>query len=81
MEIGGKYEEDKQSRFDLLVKTKTNEWINVEIQFTNQYDMVKRSIYYWSKIYTQPLQKRMTYKRLTPVIAINIMNFDSFGKT
>lgn len=81
VEIGGEYEEDKQSRLDLLVKTKTNEWINVEIQFTNQYDMVKRSIYYWSKIYTQPLQKRMTYKRLTPVIAINIMNFDLFGKT
>ncbi|WP_264986610.1 Rpn family recombination-promoting nuclease/putative transposase, partial [Lysinibacillus piscis] len=70
VEIGGEYEEDKQSRLDLLVKTKKNEWISVEIQFTNQYDMVKRSIYYWAKLYSEPMEKRMAYKRLAPVIAI-----------
>ncbi|WP_161956366.1 Rpn family recombination-promoting nuclease/putative transposase [Metasolibacillus fluoroglycofenilyticus] len=81
IEIGGEYEEDKQSRLDLLVKTKANEWINVEIQFTNQYDMVKRSIYYWSKVYSQSMSKGKAYKQLNPVIAINIMNFDLFDQT
>ncbi|GAB3055598.1 Rpn family recombination-promoting nuclease/putative transposase [Virgibacillus ainsalahensis] len=44
-EAGGAYANDKQSRLDLLVVTNAGEWINVEIQFTNQYDMINRSIY------------------------------------
>src|SRR5690625_1986534 len=80
-ESGGEYVDDKQSRLDLLVVTEANEWINVEIQFTNKYDMIKRSIYYWSGIYRTPMQKRMNYKELNPVIAINILNFNLFSET
>lgn len=49
-EAGGEYVDDKQSRLDFLVVTTEGERINVEVQFTNQYDMIKRSIYYWSGI-------------------------------
>jgi len=80
-EAGGEYVDDKQSRLDLLVVTDANEWINVEIQFSNKYDMIKRSIYYWSGIYRTPMQKRMNYKELNPVIAINILNFNLFSET
>ncbi|WP_138418204.1 Rpn family recombination-promoting nuclease/putative transposase [Aquibacillus sediminis] len=66
---------------DLLVVTNADEWINVEIQFTNKYDMVKRSIYYWSGAYRQPMKKGKTYKELRPVIAINILNFNLFQQT
>lgn len=77
-ESGGEYLEDKQSRLDLLVITNANEWINVEIQFSNKYDMIKRSIYYWACIYRRPLKKNMSYKELHPVITINILNFNLF---
>jgi predicted transposase/invertase (TIGR01784 family) len=80
-ESNSEYVDDKQSRLDLLVVTDADEWINVEIQFTNQYDMVKRSIYYWSGTYRHPLQKGMSYKELPTVIAINIMNFNLFDQT
>ncbi|GAA0447776.1 hypothetical protein GCM10008983_27320 [Lentibacillus halophilus] len=80
-EIAGEYMDDKQSRLDLLVVTEADEWINVEIQFTNQYDMVKRSLYYWSKAYVHPLEKGMAYSELRPVIAINILNFNLFRET
>src|SRR5690625_710631 len=80
-EAGGEYVDDKQSRLDLLVVTDANEWINVEIQFSNKYDMIKRSIYYWSGIYRTPMQKRMNYKEMNPVIAINILNFNLFSET
>ncbi|MDC3414481.1 Rpn family recombination-promoting nuclease/putative transposase [Aquibacillus sp. 3ASR75-11] len=80
-EAGGEYVDDKQSRLDLLVLTDENERINVEIQFTNQYDMIKRSIYYWAGTYRSPLHKKMTYKELRPVIAINIVNFNLFNHT
>ena len=80
-EIGGEYEDDKQSRLDLLVVTNADEWINVEIQFANQYDMVNRSIYYWAGVYRSPMKSKMGYKELNPVIAINILNFDLFHQT
>lgn len=80
-ESGGQYVDDKQSRLDILVITETDERINVEIQFTNKYDMIKRSIYYWAGTYRNPLQKSMSYKELHPVIAINIMNFNLFNHT
>ncbi|GGJ94211.1 hypothetical protein GCM10007063_15900 [Lentibacillus kapialis] len=80
-ELGGEYRDDKQSRLDLLVVTDADEWINIEIQFTNKYDMMKRSLYYWSKAYAHPLGKGMAYSELRPVIAINILNFSLFNET
>jgi len=80
-EAGGEYVDDKQSKLDLLVVTNDGESINVEIQFTNKYDMIKRSIYYWSGIYRHPLKKTMGYKELSTVISINILNFSLFDET
>lgn len=80
-ESSGEYVDDKESRFDLLVRTDDNELINVEIQFTNNNDMVKRSIFYWARVYRNLLKKGMAYKNLQPVIAINILNFDLFDQT
>ncbi|WP_239984610.1 Rpn family recombination-promoting nuclease/putative transposase [Lentibacillus sediminis] len=80
-DINREYEDDKLSRLDLLVQTEADGWINVEIQFSNKYNMIKRSLYYWSRIYSNPLGKGMGYKDLRPVIAINIVNFDLFSQT
>src|SRR5699024_7243029 len=79
-EAGGE-QEDKQSRLDLLVVTQANESIHVEIQFTNKYHMIKRSIYYWSGVYRDQMRKGMGYKELLPVVTINILNFDLFSET
>ncbi|WP_010531826.1 Rpn family recombination-promoting nuclease/putative transposase [Lentibacillus jeotgali] len=73
--------DDKRSRLDLLVVTDSDEWINIEIQFTNKYDMVKRSLYYWSKAYSRPLERGRAYSELRTVIAINILNFNLFNET
>lgn len=81
VEAGGEHQEDKQSRLDLLVVTNAGEWINVEIQFTNKYDMIKRSIYYWSGVYRSQLQRKMGYRELNSVIAINLLNFSMFDQT
>ncbi|WP_246476496.1 Rpn family recombination-promoting nuclease/putative transposase [Salicibibacter cibi] len=78
VENAADYEEDKESRLDIVAVTDANEWINIEIQFSNKYDMVKRSLYYWSGLYQKQLTRRMSYTQLQPVIAINIMNFDLF---
>jgi len=80
-ESGGEHKDDKQSRLDLLVVTESNESIHVEIQFTNKYNMIKRSIYYWAGVYREQMRKGMGYKELRPVITINILNFDLFSET
>ena len=80
-ETGGEYVDDKVSRLDLLVVTNAKEWINVEIQFSNKYDMIERSVFYWSRTYLRPFEKGMHYAELRPVIAINILNFDLFNQT
>ncbi|MHA6250905.1 Rpn family recombination-promoting nuclease/putative transposase [Oceanobacillus sp. CAU 1775] len=81
IESGGEFSNDKQSRLDLLVTTDNQEKINVEIQFTNKYDMVNRSLYYWSGIFRSNLQKSMAYSELQTVISINILNFNLFDQT
>ncbi|MED3650567.1 Rpn family recombination-promoting nuclease/putative transposase [Heyndrickxia sporothermodurans] len=43
--------------------------------------MINRSIYYWSGVYRSNLQKRMAYRELRTVIAINILNFDLLNDT
>lgn len=81
VEIIGAYKEDKQSRLDILVTTEEDYQINVEIQFANKYDMVKRSIYYWSQIYGDQIKQGMTYMQLKPTIVINILNFNLLNQT
>lgn len=77
-EFGGEYKEDKQSRLDIVVKTQANELINVEMQLSNQKDMFKRTLFYWSRLYTSQLQKGKGYHTLLPTITINICDFTLF---
>ena len=43
--------EDKFSRLDIKAKTNKNELINIEIQIKDEHNMLKRSLYYWSKMF------------------------------
>ncbi len=76
-----KHAEDKASRLDLFVLTDANEHINVEIQFSNKYDIIERSIFYWAGIYHASLGKGEEYLKLRPVIVINILNYDMINET
>lgn len=77
-EYGGQYDEDKQSRLDIVVKTQAGELINVEMQLTNDNDMMKRTLFYWSRLYAFQLQKGKGYQTLLPTITINICDFTLF---
>ena len=77
--------EDKTSILDIKAKTVTDELINIEIQLANKYNMDKRSLYYWSKLYSGQLSAGQDYRELKKTITINIINFnylegDSFHK-
>lgn len=79
-ETGGKYEDDKQSRLDIVVRTESNELVNIEVQVSNDHDMIKRTLFYWANLYTAELQTGQGYHRLVPTITINICNFTVFNQ-
>ena len=68
-------------RLDLVGKTDNNEVLNIEMQKRNNDEMYKRSLFYWSKLYSSQLKKGQKYKELCPVITINILDFNLFKDT
>ena len=66
---------DKLSRIDILGKANDGSIINIEVQIANQYDIDKRTLYYWAKLYQGQLQRGQKYKELSRTITVNVMNF------
>ncbi|AQW28458.1 Rpn family recombination-promoting nuclease/putative transposase [Clostridium perfringens] len=67
--------EDKFSRLDVKATTSNKEHINIEIQVKNEYNMIQRTLYYWSKMYSEQIQSRDNYSKLERTVCINILNF------
>lgn len=74
-DIEKQYIEDKFSRLDVKATTSNGEMINVEIQLKNEYNMIKRSLYYWSKLYEEQIGEGEDYTSLKRTVCINILNF------
>ena len=71
-----KHIEDKFSRLDIKATTSSNEIVNIEIQLKDEKNMIKRSLYYLSKMYVNQLGSGENYKKLPRTIAINILRFN-----
>lgn len=67
---------EKLSILDIRVITESNANINVEIQLISQYNMIKRTFYYMSKMLLKQLVKGDNYKDLNKTITINIVDFN-----
>lgn len=67
---------DKQSILDIHAKTDEGKLINVEMQLFNQYDLEKRTLFYWGKQYSGQLLEGQRYSQLKKCVAINIVNFN-----
>ena len=67
--------EDKFSRLDVKATTSNKEHINIEIQVKNEYNMIQRTLYYWSRMYSEQIQNRDNYSKLERTVCINILNF------
>ena len=69
------YIEDKFSRLDVKALTSNKEIINIEIQLKNEYNIIQRSLYYWSKLYEEQLSEGDRYDKLSRTVCINILDF------
>ncbi len=67
----------KQAQLDLKMSV-DDKIVNVEIQLCDKGNFRDRSLYYWSKIYTDELKRGEDYSQLKKTISINILNFDLF---
>lgn len=74
-DIAKQFIEDKYSRLDVKATTSNNEIINIEIQLKNEHNMIKRSMYYLSKMYEEQLEEGEDYSKLGRTVCINILNF------
>lgn len=75
-DIEKEYLKDKFSRLDIKATTSNNEIINIEIQMNDQYNMTKRTLYYWSKLYEEQMEQSDNYRKLNRTICINILNYN-----
>ncbi len=71
--------EDKYSRLDVKATTNKGEHINIEIQLKDEKNMIKRSLYYWSKLYESQLESSEKYQKLSRTICINLLDFNLFN--
>ena len=74
-DIAKNFVEDKYSRLDIKAITSNSEIINIEIQLKNEHNMIKRSLYYLSKMYEEQLSEGDDYTSLKRTVCINILNF------
>ena len=73
--------EDKYSRLDVKAITNKGEYINIEIQLKDEYNMIKSSLYYWSKLYEGQLENGENYQKLSRTICINLLDFNLLNHT
>jgi len=67
---------DKASILDVRAVLQGKTKVNIEVQIRNQNNMDRRSLFYWSREYSESLEAGQDYRELPDVIAINIVNFD-----
>ena len=72
--------EEKTGIVDVRAETSNGSIINIEVQLANQYNMEKRTLFYWSRLFSGQLEKGHDYAELKKTIAINILDF-SYLKT
>ncbi len=73
------YPNDKDSALDIKAQTKDGRLINVEVQIAPDLAMPKRSLFYWSKMYSGQLASGEHYITLNKTVMINILSFDLFA--
>ena len=71
--------EDKQGILDVRAKTVNGIQINIEIQLVNQYNMDKRTLFYWSKMFTEQIAVGQGFDELKKTITISILDFSFIG--
>lgn len=77
-EIEAEFLGDKYARLDILGRTAAGVLINIEVQLVNQYNIEKRTLFYWAKLYQGQLLSGQNHSSLKKTVTINVVNFRCF---
>ncbi len=77
-ELNAKHLDDKAYQLDILGKTPDGTIFEIEVQTSNKYDIDKRTLCYWGRLYDGQLTSGALYRSLRPVIMINLLTFSFF---
>ena len=70
--------DQKFSRLDLRLDI-DGRLVNIEMQVNRETDFNERTLFYWSKLYSEELKESEPYGTLKQTICINIINFNQFS--
>ena len=76
-EIAPNITDGKLSRLDILLSTGDRN-INIEMQNAKTTDYKDRVLFYWSKMYAEPLKTGQRYSELNQSLSINILDYVMF---
>ena len=71
-----KHYNDKETIVDVKCITKNGTVVIIEVQLSGNSRFPERILYYWAYNYSKLLKKGEQYDDLTPVISINLLNFN-----
>ena len=71
--------EEKMGVLDVLAKINNEEYCNVEMQMVEKSQLLKRMLYYWSRVYTRNIKEGKDYIELKKTIEVLIVNFEIKG--
>ncbi len=77
VETAPEYMDRKFSRLDLKLDV-DGRIVNIEMQVNREPDFKERTLFYWSKLYSEELKAGDEYAELKQTICINIINFNLF---
>ena len=70
--------ENKSGILDIKATLYNKITVNIEMQVKNQHNMIDRSLYYWSNLYSSSLYKKQDYTQNNRTTTINILMFNIF---
>jgi predicted transposase/invertase (TIGR01784 family) len=77
-EIDPQFLLERGARLDILATTEKKTIINIEVQVTNQYNIDKRTIFYWARLYSGQLDSGQDFKDLRKTVTVTVLGFDWF---
>ena len=80
VDIPPEFYDQKFSRLDLRMNV-DGKIVNVEMQVNYEADFKERTLFYWSKMYSEELRSGEEYDDLKRTVCINIINFNLFDCT
>jgi predicted transposase/invertase (TIGR01784 family) len=68
--------DDKTGRLDVRAETLDRIQFDIELQVANQYNMTRRTLFYWAKLYVESIKAGGKYSDLKKTVTINILDFE-----